>query len=194
MSLNKRVLYFVVVILLGFFSFYYILEPKLNYKAPKLQVATLVKNLEPVTGFELTTFDGKSFNKDSLRGRWSLLFFGYMKCPDICPRTLGIVKQAWELEPMLNAKFIFVNLTNISNQREFAQFLNNYNKDFIGVSGSQQQVGILSSKLKIYRHELNNRIDHSPSLMLIDPKGKLRAVFNPPFTAEDIVTDLKAII
>lgn len=42
--------------------------------------------------FELVDQDGKRFTSDQLKGAFSLLYFGFTFCPDICPDEL--VKMA----------------------------------------------------------------------------------------------------
>jgi protein SCO1/2 len=51
----------------------------------------------PVSAFALTDHEGAPFTEERLRGKWSLLFFGYTFCPDICPVTLATIRQFEQL-------------------------------------------------------------------------------------------------
>src|SRR4051812_35058681 len=58
-----------------------------------LQSGTLLPNPRPVADFALTAEDGKPFTRAQLDGRWSLIFVGFTRCPDVCPTTLSTLKS-----------------------------------------------------------------------------------------------------
>lgn len=174
------------------------LKPKFNYQPPATKVATAFKATKPITKFNLVDTNGNPFTDKSLRGHWTLLFFGYPKCPDICPSTLNVLRESWSIFATNNisapVRFIFVDIssqpTEISLLRQFVQ---NYNQTFIGLSGERAQMQLLADQLGIYSNTVENKIDHSAALMLIDPLARLHAVFTPPFSANDIVHDLRIL-
>src|SRR3546814_9001838 len=51
----------------------------------------------PVADFELHDQHGERFDAKRLRGHWSLLYFGYLQCPDVCPTTLQSLRGLSEL-------------------------------------------------------------------------------------------------
>ncbi len=170
------------------------LKPKFQFNAPQTKVATAFKAKNALQNFQLTDTTGKPFTPKSLRGHWSVLFFGYMRCPDICPQTLGVVRESWEIMTKTNKpapRFIFVDISiENKNINQLQQFLQNYNPDFIGLSGTSTEIKSLGDQLGIYSKQLDDRIDHSAALMLIDPLGRLHAILTPPFNATDVVHDL----
>ena len=61
--------------------------------APQLQRATMVTNdAQPLQDFQLRDQDNQAFTRERFNGRWSLVFFGYTHCPDVCPLTLAEAK------------------------------------------------------------------------------------------------------
>lgn len=198
MTLIKRAIVSIVLGLTALFSAWYFISPKFNQTPPTTMIATSLKPSKPVTPFELTDANGAVFNQKSLRGHWTLLFFGYMGCPDICPKTLGIMRDTWHLynaDSPAPARFVFVSITPITIQdNKLRDFLGNYHQDFIGVGGTASEVKRLSDQLGIYyQSRADGEHDHTASLMLIDPQGRLTAVFTPPFIAQEIVKDLDAL-
>ena len=53
----------------------------------------LLPQSRPVPSLSLTDQDGEAVKVDELDGQWTLLFFGYTFCPDICPTTLAELRQ-----------------------------------------------------------------------------------------------------
>lgn len=177
----------------------YLLNPVFKKTKVEYKNASVINSTEPLTAnFNLITTDNKDFNLMSMRGKWTVLFFGYADCPSICPATLGIVRDAWSKfetnkEP---AQFIFASLNpGKDNAIKLKEFLNKFSNRFVGLTGKQSEMDKLSTQLKIYANKILNEhgeeiIDHSPYLMLIDPKAQLRAIISPPHNAKDIADDL----
>lgn len=152
----------------------------------------LDKHAEPVTE---TVFDN----------RWSLVFFGYTHCPDVCPITLQVMKnviakleELGEPEPQI----VFVSVDPV---RDTSDVLNNYiayfNDEFMGITGDQTQMhnftrslGIVASFTANEEDPDNYIVDHTASLLLIDPQRRVRAKVTPPHEAQTIVEDYLAIV
>lgn len=192
----------IIACVAAFYAIYAYMTQKLTYHEPATHVASIIRNTKPLTTFALTDTNNTPFTEHSLRGHWTLLFFGYTRCPDICPRTLAIVRDTWsQFNKYAPARFVFADISkDPASLRDLKQFVANYNQDFIGISGTPLEMHQLSDQLGIYAQEVlgqdavTARIDHTAALMLIDPQARLRAVLTPPFNAADIKEDLEAII
>lgn len=174
---------------------YNILAPKFKYQPPKTKVATAFKATSKLNTFYVYDTTGSIFTDKSLKGHWTLLFFGYTKCPDICPRTLATVRECFAMfksqDKIAPVRFVFADISpQPVGLAELKVFVHNYNPDFIGITGSSIEMHRLSDQLGIYSQQMSDSIDHTASLMLIDPQGSLHAIITPPFSAADLVHDL----
>jgi len=172
--------------------------------------ATLMVLPEPrvIADFALTDHNGQSFNLDKLRGQWSLIFFGFTHCPDVCPNTLydlavinENLKRADEEEPP-GHQVIFVSVDPERDTPELlSQYVSYFDPDFIGASGREEQLAALTMQLgiayRIEEHEQGGKnydVFHSASILLTDPQGRLFGAFPAPHEAEKMAEDLAALI
>jgi len=141
--------------------------------------------------------DGSRFDNASLAGKWSLLFFGYTHCPDVCPATLNTVAQAKQKLEQAGMQFPQVVFISIDPQRDNVKLLGDYvryfDKDFIGATGEEKLLQAIS--VQTYSNFLTEpsenaneyRVGHSLNLVLINPEAELVAVLSPPHTVESVL-------
>lgn len=186
------------------------------------EIAEARNNYSPVQGTilspprkiiipELYRDDGEKFTLDDLTGHWSLLFFGYTHCPDICPVTLGIVAQAKKAATSINHMFPDVVFVSVDPERDKVEMLADYvqyfDKDFIGVTGDKEMIKALTLQMSVVymKVPVDNgtsvnsddsvyNVDHSSALLLVNPDGKLVAFLNPPHDAETILKDFQTVV
>ena len=153
----------------------------------------------------LTMDDGSTFDLEDLKGNWHLLFFGYTHCPDVCPVTMGVAAQAKKIAESNNHIFPQVVFISVDPERDKVEMLADYvqyfDKDFVGVSGDSQLIKALTLQLsvvymKMQAEEGNDDylVDHSSALLLLNPEGKLEAFFNPPHDPKTILKDFQTIV
>lgn len=181
-------------------------------RAPALSTLLLLPEPRPITTFELVDGAGRPFSPERLQGRWSLVFFGFTHCPDVCPSALYDLDLASRrlaeagvqggdgTVPGHQVVFVSVDPERDTPQR-IAQYVAYFNPGFIGVTGAHEQLAALSAQLGIaYRVEEHapgsERYDvvHSASVVLIDPRGQLRGAFPPPLDAPAIARDLALLM
>ncbi|RJG49492.1 SCO family protein [Motilimonas pumila] len=146
------------------------------------------KVIEP---FELQR-GGGSFNNKDLLGKWSLVFIGYTFCPDVCPTTLSDLNR---IAPQLAAnpakepvQVLFVSVDpNRDQAGKLTEYTHYFNPDFIGLTAEHttlfpftRQLGMVYSIVE-QGTEGYYLVDHSASIALINPEGKLQGVFRPEF-------------
>ena len=128
--------------------------------------------------FSLVDHQGKTFTDARLRGRWSLIFFGYTHCPDICPNTLAVMKQAMKQlhEHSVQPQVIFISVDPKRDTPErLAKYVRYFDPDFIGATGSEEALAALAPALGIPfarppgSDSENYLVDHGASVLLIDP-------------------------
>lgn len=180
-----------------------------------LAIAQAKKNYSPIQGAliqptrkivvpALLKDDGSIFTNDDLIGQWHFLFFGYMNCPDICPVTMGVVAQAKKSAEAIKHMFPQVVFVSVDPDRDKVESLGEYvqyfDKDFIGVTGEKDLIKALTLQLSVVylpaadNADGNYSVDHSSALLLINPKGRLAAIFNPPHDAKTILKDFQVMV
>ncbi len=175
-------------------------------KLPQLRVATaLADQAKALPPFKLVDDAERSFDKADLKGHWSLLFFGYTHCPDICPTTLSTlnqVVQSYDASDKVDApQVIFVSVDpERDSPDKLRQYVKYFNPKFTGVTGNPIELNKLTRALGILHMRLPNSnngdgylVDHSTSILLIDPKGALTALFSAPHRPALIAADLRRL-
>jgi protein SCO1 len=154
------------------------------------------RGLEP---FELVDQQGKPFNLDALRGRWSFIAFGFIQCHDVCPATLatfnGIESQLRDRHSATTPQFVFVSVDPEEDTPEkLEKFLHAINPRLRGATGTPEGVKALAGQLGIAYARMDgphgeHSMDHSASLLLVDPQGRLTAIFSTPHDAQAVADD-----
>lgn len=153
--------------------------------------------------FTLTDHNGKTLDNARLRGHWTLMFFGYTHCPDICPTTLNMLKQAMAtyIEKGGNPADWQVVFVSVDPERDspeqLAGYVTYFNKDFLGATGDPEQIarltrslGILYLKVENPDNPENYLVDHSASIIVVDPQGREAAVLNAPHQPANLALDM----
>lgn len=162
-----------------------------------------------IKSFELTQHNGQSFNNGNLIKHWSLVFVGYTSCPDVCPTTLQNLGFIYE-ELKAIADNTQVLLVSVDPKRDsvekLSQYITYFNTDFIALRAEHDALFPFARNLglmyAINGEEENYLVDHSASLVLINPDGNIAAIFKPeheigkvPTIDSDIlVSDYKKIV
>ena len=153
--------------------------------------------------FLLTADDDSVFSNQSLKDKWSLLFFGYTHCPDVCPLTLHQLAQAnKELADKLDSTPDII-MVSVDPDRDTSEILQKYVRSFgenvSGVTGKNEELDKLTSQLGIFynanKHEGENySVNHSAAVILINKNAEFHAVFSAPHSIEHFVSDLPLLL
>ena len=179
---------------------------KLAQEHQQAPAASLIMLPEPraIADFKLVDQDGQPFSLENLRGRWSLLFFGFTHCPDVCPGTLydlqrvhsALVEKSGGSPPTHQVLFVSIDPGRDTPER-LKRYVAYFDPAFIGVTGNHQQLQPLTIQLGIaYRiedHEASDvaySVDHSASILLTGPDGRLHGVFPAPHDVSKIISDM----
>jgi len=155
--------------------------------------------------FSLVDQDGERFDREALLGHWSLLFFGFTHCPDICPATLQVLSIARErlAEESVNPPAVI--LVSVDPDRDtpgiLRQYVSHFGDGITGVTGDLAELQKLTSALGIYfaREPQESsaggyNVAHSAHVVVIDDRGRYAAVFSPPHSVDAFVTDMPRLI
>ncbi|HVY23280.1 MAG TPA: SCO family protein [Steroidobacteraceae bacterium] len=171
---------------------------------PALQTGTVITPPRDVPAFTLQDTHGKPVTLMSLANHWSILFFGYTSCPDVCPTTLSQLAAAHKLLADLPAQqqpqIIFISVDPRRDTiAKLAGYLNYFSKDFLGFTGTQEQINAFTSAMGVpvgYETQPDGSytVDHAATLFAINPQQQLVAVFSPPYQAAALAKDLRILV
>jgi protein SCO1/2 len=161
------------------------------------------KQARPISAFTLTDELGQPFNNTLLLDKWSLVFFGYTSCPDVCPTTLQ------------NLNFIYEDLTTIASNSQvllvsvdpkrdttekLEQYIGYFNPNFKALRADHdvlfpfsRNLGLMyaitsKDEIEVPEGDESYWVDHSASLVLINPAGKISAIFRPEQAVGEVPT------
>ncbi len=174
----------------------------LMQRSSELRAAQLFPQPRQVADFELYTADGEQFSRANLEGQWNLLFFGFTNCPDVCPDTLAMLARSMNQLDMMRREslpqVVFVSVDPDRDQDELlGEYVSWFDADFVGVTGSDPQLEALTRQLGIvyYRDDPDEQtgyynVDHSASVLIVDPEGRLYGRFAHPLDPDEVTADL----
>jgi protein SCO1/2 len=170
---------------------------------PGLKAVRLIEPPRPVAAFTLPLADGKQATPASLAGHWTVVFLGFTHCPDICPTTLATLARAqdkWrDLPEARRPRVLFVSVDPERDQPaklgEYARF---FHADTLTATVAEpalrdfvQSLGMVY--MKVPQPDGDYMMDHSSTMVLLDPQGRQAGLIRPPFDAPAIAADLAAL-
>jgi protein SCO1/2 len=138
------------------------------------------------------------------RGKYVVLYFGYTRCPDVCPTTLANLRQALSDVPGADERFqvLFVSVDHKSDTPVSAdEYARVFNPNFIGLTGSREEIGQVTKDYGIY-YQLNEpdpdsgfyTVDHTASVMVLDPDGNLILTWFYGMQPGQIAADIRKLM
>jgi protein SCO1/2 len=168
---------------------------------PSLEAGTALPQARVLPEFLLVDTQGKAGSAAALRGRPTLVFFGFTHCPDVCPTTLALLadvqKRMARQDPAMPG--IRVALISVDPERDTPEQLGSYiasfRGDFIGLTGSASEIvkvtrafGVATARVDLGGG--NYTMDHSAAVFALDSQARIVAVFTPPLSAPALARDL----
>ncbi|CAM5197819.1 SCO family protein [Alishewanella longhuensis] len=139
--------------------------------------------------FTLIDQHGNTVGREDLYQQWTLAFVGYTYCPDICPLTLAKLAGAQEELAAMVQEPLKIWFISVDPQRDTPTQINDYVNYFqqpaiLGVTAGHDQLFPFVRQLGLMyamssNAEGNYLVDHSASVVLINPQGQLVAMFKP---------------
>jgi len=143
--------------------------------------------------FTLVNQDGKPVNQTVLDGKWSVVFFGYTFCPDVCPTTLTTLGQTMTLLGP-RAKDVQVVFVTVDPARDPPAELKTYlssrvfPKNIMGLTGTPAEIAQVAKGYKVFYQKegtgANYTMDHSTALYVMGPDGRFRTVIADGLTPQ----------
>lgn len=171
---------------------------------PEPRYATLLPEPRALPEFTLVDEQGQPWTHESLTGNWDVLFFGFTHCPDICPASLGTLAATLRLleergKARPNAVFVSVDPARDDVAR-VAEYAGWFHPDMRGVTGALDAIDDFAgaAAIGVVRHDENEHgeymVDHTTSLVLVDPQGRIAGYISAPLRAAEIAHDLEILM
>ena len=175
--------------------------------APPLQAVTLLPQPRELPAFNLRQSDGTPLVPGELAGHWTLVFLGFTFCPDVCPTTLAELAQAqkqWEALPeSTRPRVLFVSVDPERDTPDrIGEYAHAFHPDTLAATADIPSLEAFARSLSMVFAKApppdgapadQYSIDHSASMAVLDPQGRMAGVIQPPFDVKAIAADLQAL-
>ncbi len=163
----------------------------------------VLQSPKPAQDFTLPNHYGQETTLSDYRGKAVLLYFGYAACPDVCPATLAELRKANEILGE-RADDVQVFMITVDPERDtpevMAEFLAHFDPSFIGLIGTPDQVAQIATQYGVFYQKqettsvMGYLVDHTATVMLVDPDGYARLIFPYGAPGEEIAEDITYIL
>jgi cytochrome oxidase Cu insertion factor (SCO1/SenC/PrrC family) len=155
--------------------------------------------------FTLTDARGGTFTEANLKGAYSLIFFGFTHCPDICPLTLQVMTDAIEQAGPAGERVTPVFVT-VDPERDTAEavgaYVGAFHPRFVGLTGTPEQVAGITKAYRVFarkaplkdaegRETGDYTVEHTGIIFLMDPEGRYLTHFSNGTPAEEMAAYLR---
>jgi protein SCO1/2 len=149
--------------------------------------------------FQLTDQNGKTVTDKDLKGKPTLIFFGYTHCPDVCPTSLFEISEVMRAlgkdASRVNAVFMSVDPER-DTQAIMKDYLSSFDPHLEGLSGDPAEVEKVIKSYRVYAKKIPGKdgdytMDHTALIYLMDREGRFVSPFNLKRTPEEAAADLK---
>ncbi|MGV8840828.1 MAG: SCO family protein [Bauldia sp.] len=152
--------------------------------------------------FTLTADDGTTVTEATLRGKTTLMFFGFTHCPDVCPTALAEVGTWLEaLGP--EAEELNVYLVTVDPERDtveaMAQYLTAFDPRVTGLTGTREQIDAMLAAYRVWSEKVplengDYTMDHTAAFLLFDDDGVFADVIDYHDGRDAAVADIRAVL
>ena len=154
----------------------------------------------------LTTDSGEIFSAQNMQGGWTLLFFGFTNCPDICPTTMAELSKARKALDQTSpdvAKEMRVVLVTVDPERDNAETLRRYTRafspEFYGVTGTRESIARFATQVNVAFGKVPDdaggyTVDHSGNIVIVNSHGHYQGFIKMPHRASTIQDTMRSLV
>ena len=147
--------------------------------------------------FTLTDHDGRKVTEKDFLGRPYLVFFGFTRCPDVCPTALAQISGVFEKLPpdaKINALFVSVDPER-DTPASLKDYLSSFDKRIVGLWGDPETTRAVMKSFRAFAAKVPMKdgdytMDHTAIAYLMDKKGRFVNGFNLDRPPEEAARDL----
>lgn len=151
--------------------------------------------------YRLETTEGAAFERATLDGHPSALFFGFTHCPDVCPTTLSDM-VAWYAALGADARDLKAYFVTVDPERDSAEILGDYvgwTEKVVGVTGSRAEIDKAIKAWAVHAEKVpleggGYSMDHTASVFLLDRQGNFQGTIAYMESQETAIGKLRRLI
>lgn len=196
-------LFAIVAFVVGLVAARWLLAPH-AVPAPVTDNATIFQPPRVIAQLDLLDADGRPFTAASLRDRWTVVFFGFTHCPDVCPTTLTVMSQMKkQLADLPATQQPHVMLFTVDPERDTPERLREYvhffDPSFGAATGTAEGVQQAAAAFavpfaKVTLPQGGYTMDHGAGVFIVGPDGGVQAYSSPPLRAESLARDFRRVL
>ena len=178
-----------------------------EHARPQLQAVKLFDQPRVLPSFSLQQSDQTPLIPGELKGHWTLVFLGFTHCPDVCPTTLAQLAQAqkqWTALPdSIRPRVLFVSVDPDRDTPDaIGEYAHAFHRDTLAATADVPALEAFARSLSMVVVKVpapegtrpeQYSVDHSASLAVLDPQGRMAGVIVPPLDPKAIASDLTAL-
>lgn len=203
--MNRKILFILTAAVaagLGLALSVAVFKPVLPAKPlPALSAAKVIDSPRALPPFKLQSASGP-ITADQLKGHWTVVFVGFTHCPDVCPTTLTDMARAqalWDAAGLkAKPRLLFVSIDPERDTPEkIAEYAAYFHKDTLTATAAEPQLTEFARSLGLVYMKVpqgdSYTMDHSSTLVLLNPKAEFAGIIRPPLKPEAVGADLIAL-
>lgn len=189
---------------LGLLAARFAFAPDAPSAVPATRAVRLFEPRRELPAFSLRQSDGTPLVPGELKGHWTLVFLGFTHCPDICPTTLAELARAqktWEALPEpVRPRVLFVSVDPERDTPDrIGQYAHAFHRDTLAATADLPSLEKFTSSLSLVFAKTppadgappdQYSVDHSATLAVLDPQGRMAGIVQPPLDPAAIASDL----
>ncbi len=174
---------------------------------PAMQTVKLFPQARALPAFALRQSDGTQLVPGELAGHWTVVFLGFTHCPDVCPTTLAELAQAqkqWSgLPESTRPRVLFVSVDpDRDTPMTTGEYAHAFHRDTLAATADVPALESFAKAMSMVFVKVAPQtgapadrysVDHSASLAVLDPQGRMAGVVTPPLVPKAIAQDLMAL-
>jgi protein SCO1 len=154
----------------------------LALRPPPPLAGTALQQPPRVVDLDLVRGDGTATRlADVAAGRPLLVFFGFTRCPDVCPLTMAHLARTYEHlgEPRDLAVVMITVDPEHDTPEVIDRYVSGFHRDFVGLTGTNSQVAVAARTFYIGYAGISARdFVHTDVVAVVDREGALRYVYS----------------
>jgi protein SCO1/2 len=151
--------------------------------------------------FRLPDADGRERSLADFRGKYVMVFFGFIYCPEVCPTVLYSAAQARKALGADGEKIQVIAIT-LDPERDTAaqmkEYATSFDPTFIGLRGDLERTKEVAKEFRVFFQKVpagnSYTIDHTAFTYVFDPEGRLRLALRHQQTTEEYIADLRTLM